>query len=390
MLAVPHFLSAQQRQQKIDSLLGVLKTEINDTTKATVYNKLANLYRSSDAVQHKYYAIKAIELSRKTNFPRGLADGYNMYGMAFENEGRYETALQYYDSSLTTWTQMGQQEQEAKINLNMANVYNHMGNYPSAADYCIRSLKLQEKLKNVFGVAVCNLTLGNIYFEQTDIPGAFKAYQQARILNKQSENNQEFEGSVVGNIGGMYEQMGKHDSALIYFRMAISVFAKSGESAHLASTYDNMGTCYKELGQYDSSKYYAMKGLAMNQKYERPEGICNSLLSLGNTERDLGSADAALGYYKKGIALAQQIGARDLVSEFYYGLSKVYEKKKQFEVSLDYLQKYMNLKDSLHGQEQTMAIEKMKKSYEIDKKNMAMLEAATQTNLAQTQTKFAQ
>jgi serine phosphatase RsbU (regulator of sigma subunit) len=385
IVGFPFVSIAQQnpQQKNIDSLQAVLKTEISDTTKATIYNKLADYYRSTNAVQHKIFASKGIALSRAINFSSGLGNAYNEYAMALENEGSYENALSYYDSSLTKWTQVGKEEEIAKVDLNMANTYNHMANYPSAADYVIRSLKIQEKLNNTFGVAVCKLTLGNVYFQQNDLTGAIKAYEEARVLNNQSQKNPEFEGSVVGNIGGMFEQLGQHDSALFYFRAAISIFAKNGLSPHLASTYDNMGTSYKELGQYDSSKYYSLKGLALNQQFERPEGICNSLLSLGSNERENGSPDSALVYYSRGLAISKQIGTRDLESEFYYGLSKVYEKKKDFEKSLDYLRKYMDLNDSLHGQEQTMEIEKMKKGYEIDKKNRAMMEAATQTKLAQ-------
>ncbi len=381
-LLVP-IISFGQNSKKADSLKALLKIEQSDTNIANIYNRLANLYRFIDPLLHREYSLKAISISRKANFSPGLASGYNLYGQVFENEGQYQTALLYYDSSLTRWKQLNNEEQEAKMDLNIANVYNRIADYPSATDYTIRSLKLQEKLKNKFGLAVCNLTLGNIYFQQNDIPGAIKAYETGFKLNRESSNNPELEASLLGNIGAMFEQMNKYDSALHYFRIAIETFSKNGMTTRVASYYNNMGSCFKQLKDYDSSMYYSRLGLAINLKLNHPEGAASSFLSLGNTELAFGNPDSALVNFQHGLLIAKQIGTRDLESEFYYALSKNYEKKKQFETSLDYLHKYINLNDSLHGEKQTMAIEQMKKSYEMDKKNQAMLIAATQTKLAE-------
>ncbi len=371
-----------QNEKKADSLKALLKIEQHDTSLANTYNQLASLYRYSDPIQHKEYALKAIAISRKANYSHGLANGYNMCGQSFENSGQFENAILYYDSSLTRWKQMGKEEEVAKIDLNIANVYNRTGDYPNAADYAIRSLKLQEKLKNKFGIAVCKLTLGNIYYRQNDISNALKTYEEGYRLNKESNNNQELEAALLGNIGAMFEQLDKHDSALYYFRIALSKFSSNGMKMRLGSTYDNIGDCFKALGNYDSSIYYSRKALILNIELNHPEGVAKAFLSIGNTERDLGNPDSALANYQRGLIIAKQIGIRDVESEFYYGISLSYEKKKQFEPALYNLRRYMNLNDSIHGQAQTEAVEKMRKSYELDKKNKLMLIADTQTKLA--------
>ena len=369
LLAGACSLFAQQKMSRPDSLKALLRKEPADSAKADIYNYLADYYRYNDANLHQQYALKAISLSRKINYPRGLASGYNFYGQWYENKASYDNALLYYDSSLTRWKQMGEQEEVAHMYLNIANVYNRLGNYPSAAEHTIKALNTQEKLNNTFGVAACNLVLGNIYYSQGDTDGALAAYKKAYVLNRLSNNNQDFEGAVLGNIGAMYNQKEEYFLALHYMHMAENLYRKNAISSRLGSTYNNMGACYRELGLYDSAVYYGKKGLEVATVSDRPESVSNALMALGLTEKHLGSNDSALYYFSKGLEIAKRIKTRDLESNFYYELSIIYKRKKEFEKSLQSLERYVELNDSLHGAESTSRIEQAQKSYEIGKKN---------------------
>src|SRR6187551_2511549 len=74
-------------------------------------------------------------------------------------------------------------------------------------------------------------------------------------------------------------------------------------------------------------------------------------------------------YYTRGLAIAKRIGARDLESNFYYELSIIYKRKNDYKNSLECMERYVALNDSLHGAESTSKIEQAQKSYEIGKKN---------------------
>jgi serine phosphatase RsbU (regulator of sigma subunit) len=361
-----------QKKNPVDSLKALLAKEPVDTVKAEVYNNLADYYRYNDANLHQQYALKAIALSRKINYTYGLANGYNLYGQWFENKANYDNALQYYDSSLTKWNQLGQAEEVAHMYLNKANVYNRLGDYPSAAENTIKALNIQDKQKNTFGVAACNLVLGNIYYAQGDTDGALAAYKKAFVLNRLSNNNKDFEGATLGNIGAMYNQKGEYYLALHYMRMAEAVYRKNGMTLRLGSSYDNMGACFRDLEQYDSAIYYGKKGLKVYTESDRPEGVCNALLGLGLTEKHRNNNDSAFYYFSKGLDIAKKIGTRDLESNFYYELSIIYERKNDYKNSVEYLRKYVDLNDSLHGAETTSKIEQSQKSYEINKKNHQM------------------
>jgi serine phosphatase RsbU (regulator of sigma subunit) len=382
LLLFPLCLFAQS-QKKIDSLERALKTETSDTSKANAYVSLADQYRYSDPVKHRQYALKGINLSREIGHRRALAASYNLYGIAMENEGRYDAALSYYDSALVTWKRAGNLHEQGRVYLNMANAYNRTADYPAAADYTIRSLKVQESVKDTFGVAVCQLTLGNIYYKQGDTEAALRAYQEAQALNESSVNNVGFSGSALSNIGAMYQQLEKYDSSLYYFRTALSLFASKGMTTKLGSTYSNIGTVWSSLGRNDSAMHYYRLGLSSHIKYDNPEGTTSALASIGNLHLDLSEMDSALFYYNKALLISKQIGTREQEMNLYYGISNAYKYKQDSAKALVYLQLYVDLNDSLHGQGQTIAIEELKKAYELDKKNQDVLMAEAQARLAE-------
>lgn len=364
-----------QSERRADSLKARLQEQPADSIKAQLYNQLADCFRFTDAAQHQQYAVKAIETSRAINYGPGLAGGYNMLAQAYENAAHYDNAILYYDSAITKWVQLGREADEAKMYLNVANVYNKLGDYPTATDYVLRSLKKQEKLKNTFGIAACKLTLGNIYYTQNDFQGALKAYKEAYAGGYASGSKMvDFEGAVLGNIGAMYQQMENYDSALYYIRLSIASFEKNGLHKRTASAYNNIGACFRKLNQYDSAMYYGRKGYAIYKDADRPEGVASALLALGVTEEKLGNIDSALDHYQNGLRITKEIKTRGLESNFYSGLSAVYKKKRDFEKALYYLERYMNLEDSLTGEESTASIDNMEKRYEIDKKNKELVE----------------
>jgi serine phosphatase RsbU (regulator of sigma subunit) len=380
------FFSFAQGNKKADSLKARLKTELSDTERVNTCNLLADRLRFSDPDQDQEYALKGIQLAKKINFQRGLGSGYNQYGIAMENAGRYEDAISYYDSSMTIWKQLGNEAAEAKTYLNQANVYNRLADYPAAADNCIRSLKFQEILKDTFGLAVCKLTLGNIYYAQGNSHEALKCYEEAIKLNHRSANNPGLEASALSNLASMFEDLASHDStlydsALYYFRVGLNVFTKNGMQGSLGSTYDNMGSTLLSKGYRDSALYYYNKGLDVNTKMNRPEGVAGALLSIGNFYRD-DHPDSAIIYYNRALIIAKKIGTRNYEVDLDYGLSKCYQAKKNFELAYSYLHRYTELNDSIHGEQQTSSVEQIRKGYEIDKKNKAMLLVETEKKLA--------
>lgn len=373
--------SRGQSKEKIDSLEKLAFVEQVDSQRVKLYNKLADAHRYTDPNKTKDYARKAIQLGRSSNFPKGVADGYNLLAQGHEQQGFFPQALSYYDSSLVMWKKAGSKTGEAKILLNIANVYQKTADYATAADYCLRSLQVQEEMNNAFGMAVCKLTLGNILYGQGERKTALGHYIGALELNRKSEKNEMFEASALANIGAIFNDQELYDSALVFHRRAYSLLTKIGADAKVASSLNNIASTLASLGYPDSALIYARKAYALNMKLSRPEGLVTTMRGLGNLFSDMGQLDSALWYYQKSLALSKRAGLKEAVLSGYWELAGLFEKKKMADSALKYLRLHNDLNDSLHGESQLLQLEQMKQNYEFNKQEQAQQLLRTQSEL---------
>lgn len=374
-------LFAQKKEiSYIDSLKSTLEKEQPDTTLAKTYNLLAEAYRYTDPDINGQYARKAIKISRPIHFLHGLQSGYNLLAQSYENQGLYADAMVYYDSSLAITKQQNSKREEARILLNISNVYNKTADYSTAAEYVMNSLELQEALNDTFGIAVCRLTLGNIQYGQGDYKSSLRNYIRALELNKKSEQNKIFEASTLANIGAILVEQGKYDSALVFFRQAVTDFKILQADAKMASALNNVGSCLFHLGQFDSAQYYYHVTRRMNEKLDHPEGLVSSLLGLGNMHDSLAHLDSAFYYYRIALHLAMQHNLKEDLLKTYHNLADEFEKAGKTDSALHYLRLYIGLNELIHGEDELRKLEQEDQNYSIRKKQeeLKLLDAQAQ------------
>ncbi|HTL82973.1 MAG TPA: tetratricopeptide repeat protein [Bacteroidia bacterium] len=360
-------LSLAQPNRKIDSMEHLLKEAKNDTTLANLYNRLADQYRLSDPKQALEYAKQGLSISKKAGFVKGMADGYNQVGLNMENTSRFETAIAYYDSSMTNFRKCGDSDYVAKMHLNIANVYLKMDDYKNASEYTMISLRMQEARHSDFGVAVCNLTLGNIYYSEGDPRAALEYYEVAYRMNRISGKNSSLEAASLGNIGGMFVELEQYDSALYYYRISLHSYLEAGDSAHLGSTYGNLGEVWSNKKNADSALFYYRKALTYDYKMKNKYSGGIALASIGNLYQDKGQTDSALYYYREALMVIEDVSAPLEKANLYWEMSQTYESNKQFDSALIFERKYEELNDSIRDSDKSSAIKELKQAYQLDK-----------------------
>lgn len=375
-------LFAQQKTSPYtDSLKASLDKEQHDTMLVNTYNLLAGEYRYIDPALNREYALKALKKSRAIGYQHGMQSGYNLLAQSYENQGLFPDAILYYDSSLAMTKVMKSKSDEAKILLNIANVYQKTADYSAAAEYAMNSLTLQEQLKDTFGIAVCRLTLGNIEYGQGDYKSSLRNYISAMELNRRSAKNPQFEGSTVANIGAILDEQGSYDSALVFFRQSLVIFHQLKANAKAASAYNNVGACFFHLGQFDSAQHYLHIARAMNEELQRPEGLVPSLLGLGHLHDSLNNRDSSLYYYRLSYRLAMQYNLKEDLLRSYRKLAATFEKSGKLDSALHYLHLYIDLNALIHGEDELRKIEQEDQNYNIRKKQEEMKQQQAQAQL---------
>jgi len=101
---------------KIDSLKNELNSAKEDTTKVILLKEIGlNLLRSNPD-ESKERALEALELSKRLNYPKGVAAAFNLLALNEEHRGNYAKTIDYYIKALKIIEKENDKE-------NIANLY---------------------------------------------------------------------------------------------------------------------------------------------------------------------------------------------------------------------------------------------------------------------------
>src|SRR5690606_35792939 len=204
MLSVSGFA----QHTEIDSLKSVLEQTQNDTEKAHLLNKIADLYKTHNATLQEKNAQKALSVSKKAgikneeaiahinlgnhgiitgNYPKALehftqaqfiledlkdekyapdlARVYGSIGIVFSEQSSYNKALNHHLKALKIYEQEKDFIRLARVYNNIGIVYKSQKQNEKALDYFLKAQKLQDSLQDP-NIGITTTNIGNSYLAQ--------------------------------------------------------------------------------------------------------------------------------------------------------------------------------------------------------------------------------
>jgi tetratricopeptide (TPR) repeat protein len=147
---------------KVDSLLKVLLKEIPDTLRINILNDIAKaviVYPDSSY----QYASRALDLSKKNSFNRGLAKAYANIGEIYNAKGSYNLALKHLYEAYKIYEQSGNKKGMNKVMNSIGNT--HLGNKDNGKALIAFRLcyAIGIESKDTSAIALSSFGIGNIY-----------------------------------------------------------------------------------------------------------------------------------------------------------------------------------------------------------------------------------
>jgi len=406
-----------QGQQKIDSLLAVLKTERPDSLKVNALNELAYLFRSNNPDTAIYFASEALELATTANYATGMINAYLRKSIANKNLGNFEEALENNTDALSLCDQLlGSEAPTDKSKLmilkawaygNFGNIYEEQGNYPEALINNLTALKIREEIGDEAGITASNNNIGNIYAGQGNYSEALK-YLFAALKVKEEIGDKKSIANSYNNIGSVYYYQGEYAQALKYHFDALKIREEAGDKAGISSSYNNIGIIYDDQADYPQALKYHFAALKIEEEIGDKRGVVISYgniglvylhqgdlnkaleyflpclkiseeigditstvdasINLGNVYLGLEKYSDALFYLSKGIDLAKEIGSLDYIKAGYEALAALDIAESNYELALGHYKLYITYRDSIYNEENTKKLVQAQMQYEFDKK----------------------
>ena len=338
-LTTSNLLAKLTGQEKIDSLSAELPNAKQDTNYVKLLKDLSFALYGTNPDKGIEYGLLALELAKKLEWNKGIADSYNSLGVNYYNQSDYPKALEFYHKSLKINEELGNKRGIARNLGNIGIIYNYQSDYPKALEYSHKALKIYEELGNKSGIARNLGNIGNIYIYQSNYPKALEYYHKSLKINEELGNKRGI-AHILGNIGNIYFYQSDYPKALEYYNKALKINEEFGNKNGIAHNLGNIGGLYKSLSQ-DS---------VLSKLSESTELV--SLNKYINLNR-------GIEFLHKSINLFEEIGELDYKSKYFKILSEAYKEKGNYKKWGEYLEEFIIAKDSVFNEAKTKDIGKL-------------------------------
>ena len=332
----------------VDSLKYQLLLRPNDSVKILLYSNLFDELRNTNHKEAKHYAYLGITTAQRSNNPKALSKLYHNLGSLYYLTAEYPIALQCYLRALRIREDHNDSSNIAKSYNNIGLVYFEEKNFVEALQFHLRSIAIKEKLNDHYGMALSYGNIGNIYIEWA----------------KDNKSDSSFQKSSIYQIKALeiLEKLSKAEPENTKYLLS------------LGSTYNNLGNITLEMaienlkgGNLEQSLNYHLKAIKIQEKIEDVRGLGHSYINLGAVKTKQRKYNEAIEFYNKAIKLAGEYDLKETVKTAYEALSNLYEKTRDFPMSLFYLKKYNSLKDSILDVSKSEQIAELQVKFDAEK-----------------------
>ena len=358
-------LSLDKRNQSNGKAFSIIANQSNSS------NSIDNLFR----VANRYYNMDKLGNFKKTIdviLERSIARGdtlsktkaYSYLGDFYVSQAVSDSAFLYYSRAEKLYLQRNDIYNLARTRLNKAILQFNEGDFIGseiAVFSALRAIK-KEKASDVLYIAYNHLAL--IHNELRDYNRAieYNLKALASIDNKLIPSVFQSKAESLNNMGYVYQNMNRHDKALIYFKDALKQEnLKADKPGLYAMVIDNLAYSKFKTGDFDGLPEEFFKSLKIRDSLQLTSGSIASKMHLSEYFAFKKDPSKSLKFAKE--ALNESLSSKNYRSVLLAlkRLSVIEPQKAAF-----YTKEYIRINDSLQVTERKMGDKFTRIEYETD------------------------
>lgn len=313
-------------QSNSNSLKQLLNSNIEDSSRIDILQKLAQYYSSISIDSAIFFIEKAITISNKSS----------------DNKKRIETLLQ-------------------------ANkIYRLNGNYDQAISYGFVALNIADSIDALPLVAQSAKYLGITFYRLKDFIKALEFHNKALKLYTELQDSI-FQADCYTNIGVVYDETANFELAIDYYNKALAIYQQKNELSGIADIYNNIAGVYYQLHENEKLIEYMNKSLEIRRQMDDNIGIIYTLINIGGVYGQLGYFQKAVESITEGIETAKTVEMLPLINVGYEAMYELYLKNEDYKNAFEYYELFVDTKDSLFTIEKEKNIQELQTKYETEK-----------------------
>ncbi|MBL8151708.1 MAG: tetratricopeptide repeat protein, partial [Blastocatellia bacterium] len=212
---------------------------------------LSSLYRSVGDPQKAMEVLEeALQLKQQLKNPYAKASIFENLAMIYMQTGELERALEVTRESLVLHTEIGNQQYISYDTNLLGLIYLYLGDQEKALEAFQKTLAFYKKTNNLAGQANSLANLAAVSIETESYQQALEYNTQALALLTYDTDNKL---SALNNLGTIYAYLSDHKTSLECYLEALEVAQKITDSIGQGTIIGNIGSSYLELGEIDKA-----------------------------------------------------------------------------------------------------------------------------------------
>jgi signal transduction histidine kinase len=361
-----------QDQKSIDSLTNLLHTNSGEDKFEILFALSRSLANTNIAISFQY-AEDAHILAKNGGDSLKIVRSGRLTGILLRRLGRQNESLQMFEEMLPI-AKRNQFTEELKSILNGLAVTNtFLANYDKALQYNFESLVLREKDGKLDEISIALNNIGLVYFKLRNYDNALKYYQKAFDAKKASTDKYDLDRLLI-NIGLCYNQLEKFEEGRKYILEGLAICQDDCSDQILEEGKFGIGVSYFEQRDYDNAEKNFLESFTIANTLNEPRFQAENLVYLAKINIDKKNFEKAKSNLAEAESKARPGGYSQLLIDTYRQYSLLYNTIGDFEKASFYQQHYIQLKDSLIGEELVKNIAKVQTNYE-ERENIATIKS---------------
>lgn len=313
-------------------------------------------------------AYKALQLSKKNEYDKGIFNSHNHLGIAYDIKSQFDSSTAHYGRAIKIATQTNDSSNMASAISNLGLTYWHIGKYHLALEYFYDALAIFEKRSpRSSGMISIYNNIGMIYTELDDFENAMLIFNKALEINKEI-NDTLIEAAIYTNIGEVYNKKNETDKAFDYYKRSVDLKKKKKDNYGLSLTYIEITRLLIKEDSLDVAKDALKKCFRYCDLSGNKSQIAEAYLLTVDLYSKKGEITRPLRYARMALDLAKKIKSRKLEYTSYKKMSSLYAEKGNYKRAYEAFSNYSNLKDSLVNRHKLSYIYDLRLMQEIDEK----------------------
>lgn len=358
----------------IDSLAKALTTAKDDTDKVKLLMELGNNVGYYDANKALEYAKQGLALSKKINYPTGMARTTYLLGNTYLDLSDYNQSKARLDESERMFISLNRKDMIGMINNARGNWYYMQSDMWNASHYYTKAVEIFHQLgdtaKEMFPYNNLIAALGEIKNYGKAISLSQKLLVQTERMGDSVQVAHTLNHLVFNNVA-----LGQMGEAKKYIPSLLTYIQQSLDHNLAAESYNVVGSYHYKNGLYDTALHYYQLALSKALRDNYQTALYNQ--SIGAAYLKKNELQRAFQHLSMAVKLARQANSKDVYYQTCLYLSEYYDKTNNYKEAYNYLQEYRKLNDSILVAETRQYSTHLEAVYENSKKEQEILRLNT-------------